>query len=197
MGASVPTVTVEPFHSEGTVFKILSAVSVSHFLNDMLQSLILAIYPLLKSTFHLSFAQIGLITLTYQITASMLQPLVGLYTDRHPIPYFLSIGMGSTLTGLFVLALAPTYTILLVGAALVGAGSSIFHPESSRVARMASGGRYGLAQSIFQVGGNSGTAVGPLLAAWIILPMGRNSLVWFSLAAGRRHAGLVAGGPLV
>lgn len=175
--------TATSSHCEGTVFGMLGAISVSHFLNDMLQSLILAIYPLLKGTFHLSFAQIGLITLTYQITASMLQPFVGIYTDRHPMPYFLSIGMGSTLMGLFVLALAPTYGMLLVGAALVGAGSSIFHPESSRVARMASGGRFGLAQSIFQVGGNAGTAVGPLLAACIILPMGRGSLVWFSFAA--------------
>lgn len=183
MKAGVQTASAGSFNPEGTVFRILSAVSVSHFLNDMLQSLILAIYPLLKSSFHLSFAQIGLITLTYQVTASMLQPLVGLYTDHHPVPYSLSIGMGSTLTGLFVLALAPSYAILLLGASLVGAGSSVFHPESSRVARMASGGRYGLAQSIFQVGGNSGTAVGPLLAAWIILPEGRESLVWFSLAA--------------
>lgn len=183
MKTGVETATAPPYHCEGTVFKILGAVSVSHFLNDMLQSLILAIYPLLKSSFHLSFAQIGLITLTYQITASMLQPLVGLYTDRHPVPYSLSLGMGSTLAGLFVLALAPSYEILLLGASLVGAGSSVFHPESSRVARMASGGRYGLAQSIFQVGGNSGTAVGPLLAAWIILPKGRGELVWFSGAA--------------
>ena len=177
------TAAAAPFHSEATVFRILGAISVSHFLNDMLQSLILAIYPLLKSSFHLSFAQIGLITLTYQITASMLQPFVGFYTDRHPMPYSLSIGMGATLTGLFVLALAPSYRILLLGASLVGAGSSVFHPESSRVARMASGGRYGLAQSIFQVGGNSGAAMGPLLAAWIILPRGRENLVWFSLAA--------------
>lgn len=183
MKSGVQTASARSFNPEGTVFRILSAVSVSHFLNDMLQSLILAIYPLLKSSFHLSFAQIGLITLTYQVTASMLQPLVGFYTDHHPVPYALSIGMGSTLTGLFVLALAPSYAILLLGASLVGAGSSVFHPESSRVARMASGGRYGLAQSIFQVGGNSGTAVGPLLAAWIILPEGRGSLVWFSLAA--------------
>jgi FSR family fosmidomycin resistance protein-like MFS transporter len=168
---------------EGTVFKILGAISLSHFLNDMLQSLILAIYPLLKSTFSLSFAQIGLITLTYQITASMLQPMVGFYTDRHPKPFSLSIGMSSTLIGLIVLALAPSYGILLVGAALVGTGSSIFHPESSRVARMASGGRYGLAQSIFQVGGNAGTATGPLLAAWFIIPRGKDSLAWFSLVA--------------
>lgn len=169
--------------AEGTAFKILGVLSLSHFLNDMLQSLILAIYPLLKSTFSLSFAQIGLITLTYQITASMLQPLVGFYTDRYPKPYSLVIGMSSSLMGLLVVAVAPSYSILLIGAALVGSGSSIFHPESSRVALMASGGRFGLAQSIFQVGGNAGTAVGPLLAAWFILPRGKDSIAWFSLAA--------------
>jgi FSR family fosmidomycin resistance protein-like MFS transporter len=169
--------------TEGTVFRLLGAISFSHFLNDMLQSLILAIYPLLKSTFLLSFTQIGLITLTYQITASLLQPAVGFYTDHYPKPYSLSIGMGCTLTGLIILALAPNYSTVLIAAALVGTGSSIFHPESSRVARMASGGRYGLAQSIFQVGGNAGTATGPLLAAWIIIPRGRTSLAWFSVAA--------------
>ncbi|MFH0823732.1 MAG: MFS transporter [Pseudomonadota bacterium] len=169
--------------SESTVFRLLGAISFSHFLNDMLQSMIVAIYPLLKSTFFLSFAQIGLITLTYQITASLLQPVIGLYTDRHPKPYSLSIGMGCTLTGLLVLAWAPTYGMVLVAAALVGTGSSIFHPESSRVARMASGGQYGLAQSIFQVGGNAGTAMGPLLAAWIIIPRSRAYLAWFSVAA--------------
>ena len=166
-----------------TVFKILAAISLSHFLNDMLQSLILAIYPLLKSAFALSFAQIGLITLTYQITASMFQPLVGLYTDHHPKPYFLSIGMGCTLSGIIVFASAQSFLVLLAGAAMIGSGSSIFHPESARVARMASGGRYGLAQSIFQVGGNGGAAMGPLLAAWLIIPRGRGSLAWFSLAA--------------
>ncbi len=169
--------------AEGTAFKVLGALSLSHFLNDMLQSLILAIYPLLKSTFSLSFAQIGLITLTYQITASMLQPLVGFYTDRYPKPYSLVFGMSSSLMGLLVLAVAPSYSILLIGAALVGSGSSIFHPESSRMALKASGGRFGLAQSIFQVGGNAGTAVGPLLAAWFILPRGRDSIAWFSLVA--------------
>jgi len=180
--AAIP-VKIVPGSGGSTVFKVLGALSLSHFLNDMLQSLILAIYPLLKSTFFLSFAQIGLITLTYQITASVLQPLVGLYTDRHPKPYALAVGMSSTLTGLLVLAAARSYGILLLGAALVGSGSSIFHPESSRVARMASGGRFGLAQSIFQVGGNAGTALGPLLAAWFILPRGKDSLAWFSLAA--------------
>jgi len=166
-----------------TGFKVLGAISFSHFLNDGIQSLIPALYPLLKSAFLLNFMQIGLITLTYQITASILQPLVGLYTDHHPKPYSLSIGMGCTLMGLMVLALAPNYTMLLIAAALVGTGSSIFHPESSRVARMASGGRYGLAQSIFQVGGNAGSATGPLLAALIIIPRGRHSVAWFSLAA--------------
>jgi FSR family fosmidomycin resistance protein-like MFS transporter len=169
--------------ADGTVFKVLGAISLSHFLNDMLQSLIMAIYPLLKSTFSLSFAQIGLITLTYQITASVFQPLVGLYTDRHPKPYSLFAGMCATLMGIMVLALAQSYMVLLIGAAIVGSGSSIFHPESSRVARMASGGRYGLAQSIFQVGGNTGSATGPLLAAWLILPRGKSWLACFSLAA--------------
>jgi MFS transporter, FSR family, fosmidomycin resistance protein len=168
---------------EQTGFRVLGAISFSHFLNDMLQSLIPAIYPILKNAFSLNFTQIGLITLTYQITASMLQPAVGLYTDHHPKPYSLAIGMGCTLTGLIALALAPSYFILLVAAALVGLGSSVFHPESSRVARMASGGRYGLAQSIFQVGGNAGTATGPLLAAMIVIPHGRHSLAWFSLAS--------------
>lgn len=168
---------------QGTSFKVLGAISFSHFLNDTIQSLIFAIYPLLKQKFELSFTQIGFITLSYQVVASLLQPIVGLYTDRHPKPYSLSFGMGCTLTGLLVLATAPNYAVLLFAAALVGTGSSIFHPESSRVARMASGGRYGLAQSIFQVGGNMGTSMGPLLAAWIIIPRGQQSVAWFSLAA--------------
>ena len=166
-----------------TVFRVLGAISFSHFLNDMIQSLILAIYPLLKGTFQLTFAQIGLITLTYQVTASLLQPMVGFYTDRHPKPHSLAFGMGCTLVGLLVLASAQNYGTLLLAAALVGTGSSIFHPESSRVARMASGGQHGLAQSIFQVGGNTGSAMGPLLAAWIIIPQGQKSVAWFSLAA--------------
>jgi FSR family fosmidomycin resistance protein-like MFS transporter len=169
--------------AEKTGFRILGAISFAHFLNDMIQSLILSIYPLLKGNFHLSFTQIGLITLTYQITASILQPVVGLYTDKHPKPYSLALGMGFTLIGLLLLSVAPTYGILLVAAALVGTGSSIFHPESSRVARMASGGRHGLAQSLFQVGGNVGSSMGPLLAAWIIIPHGQTSIAWFSLAA--------------
>jgi FSR family fosmidomycin resistance protein-like MFS transporter len=166
-----------------TRFNVLLALSFSHFLNDMLQSLIIALYPLLKGEFHLSFMQIGAISLTYQICASLLQPFIGNYTDRHPQPYSLSVGMGFTLSGLLVLAFAPNYACVLAGAALIGAGSSIFHPESSRIARLASGGRHGLAQSIFQVGGNSGSAVGPLAAALIILPLGQTSIAWFALAA--------------
>jgi FSR family fosmidomycin resistance protein-like MFS transporter len=166
-----------------TRFKVLGAISFSHFLNDMMQSLIVAIYPLLKGEFRLSFVQIGVITLTYQICASVLQPLIGIYTDKHPKPYSLSIGMGFTLIGMVALALAPNYASVLGAAALIGAGSSIFHPESSRIARLASGGRHGLAQSIFQVGGNAGSAMGPLLAAWIIVPHGQSSLAWFALAA--------------
>ena len=177
------TIGIRPQGNESTAFKVLGAIGFSHLLNDMIQSLLPAIYPLLKSSFSLSFTQIGLITLTFQITASLLQPMVGLYTDHHPKPYSLAIGMGCTLTGLIILAFATSYGILLIAAALVGTGSSIFHPESSRVARMASGGRYGLAQSIFQVGGNAGSATGPLLAALIVIPQGRYSIAWFSLAA--------------
>ncbi|HET7300575.1 MAG TPA: MFS transporter, partial [Oleiagrimonas sp.] len=159
------------------------AISFSHMLNDMMQSLILAIYPLLKSGFDLSFVQIGLITLTFQCTASLLQPLVGHIADRRPLPYSLPVGMCSTLCGLLLLAWAPAYPFLLLAAALVGAGSSVFHPESARVARMASGGRFGMAQSVFQIGGNLGSSLGPLLAAWIVLSHGRGSVAWFGLAA--------------
>ncbi|RJT44611.1 MFS transporter [Rahnella woolbedingensis] len=166
-----------------TAFSILAAISVSHLLNDMIQSLILAIYPLLQNEFSLSFTQIGLITLTYQITASLLQPLIGYYTDKHPQPYSLPIGMGFTLSGLLLLAVAQSFPVVLLAAALVGTGSSVFHPESSRVARMASGGRHGLAQSLFQVGGNFGASLGPLLAALIIAPYGKGNVAWFSLAA--------------
>lgn len=169
--------------AQGTVFGILGMISFSHMLNDMIQSLILAIYPLLKTSFGLSFGQVGLITLTYQLTASLLQPVVGLYTDHRPRPFSLPIGMGCTLVGLIMLAFAPNFPMLLFAAGMVGMGSSVFHPESSRVARMASGGRHGLAQSLFQVGGNVGTALGPLLAAAIIVPQGRGSVAWFSLAA--------------
>ena len=167
----------------GTVFAILVAVSFSHMLNDLMQSLIPAIYPLLKSKFSLSFAQVGLITLVFQLTASMLQPVVGLYTDRRPMPFSLATGMAFTLVGLLVLSQAGSYSVLLLGASLVGMGSSVFHPESSRVARMASGGRYGFAQSFFQVGGNAGQSLGPLLAAFVVLPHGQSSISWFSGAA--------------
>lgn len=164
-------------------FNLLGALSLSHFLNDMMQSLIVAIYPLIKGEFHLSFVQIGTITLTYQACASLLQPVIGIYTDKHPKPYSLSLGMCFTLIGIVTLAFAPSYSSVLVAAALIGAGSAIFHPESSRIARLASGGRHGLAQSIFQVGGNAGSAMGPLLAAWLIIPQGQTSLAWFAIAA--------------
>ncbi|CCG86465.1 MFS transporter [Erwinia piriflorinigrans] len=166
-----------------TAFGVLSAISVAHLLNDMIQSLILAIYPLLREDFSLSFVQIGLITLTYQLTASLLQPLIGHFTDKHPQPWSLPVGMGFTLCGVILMAVASHYAMILLAAALVGTGSSVFHPESSRVARMASGGRHGLAQSLFQVGGNLGSSFGPLLAALIIAPYGRGNLAWFSLAA--------------
>ncbi|HEY0335005.1 MAG TPA: MFS transporter [Stenotrophomonas sp.] len=162
---------------------VLAAITTSHLINDMMQSLILALYPLLKGQFELSFAQIGLITLTYQLTASLFQPLIGLRTDRRPAPYSLPFGMAATLCGLLLLAYAPSYAIVLVAAALVGVGSAIFHPESSRIARLASGGRHGLAQSVFQVGGNTGTAIGPLIAAAIIVPNGQHSVAWFGTAA--------------
>jgi FSR family fosmidomycin resistance protein-like MFS transporter len=164
-------------------FRVLGAISASHMINDMMQSLILAMYPILKGDFQLSFGQIGLITLTYQLTASLFQPLIGLYTDRRPTPYSLPMGMTSTLCGLLVLSVAPNFATVLVAAALVGIGSAIFHPESSRVARMASGGRHGLAQSVFQVGGNTGSAIGPLAAAAVIVPFGQRSIAWFGLAA--------------
>ena len=162
---------------------MLGAISVAHLMNDMIQSILLAIYPMLKEGFSLSFSQIGLITLVYQLAASLLQPFIGLYTDRHPKPYSLPVGMGFTLAGLLLLSVAPSFGWLLVAAVLVGTGSSVFHPESSRVARMASGGRHGLAQSLFQVGGNVGSALGPLLAALFIIPHGQRSVAWFSLAA--------------
>lgn len=168
---------------EGTYFAILLALSFSHLLNDLIQSLIPAIYPLLKASFNLNFMQVGLITLTFQLTASLLQPLVGLYTDRRPQPFSLEVGMIFTLLGLLLLAMAGSFLMILVAAALVGVGSSVFHPESSRMARAASGGRHGLAQSLFQVGGNAGSAIGPLLAAFIVVPGGQGSVAWFSFAA--------------
>ncbi len=180
--SSTPSAPTARLSTE-TRYPVLGAISFSHMLNDMMQSLMLAIYPLFKSGLHLSFGQVGVITLTYQVTASILQPLVGLYTDRKPRPYSLSVGMGFTFCGLLLLARADSFGHVLIAASCVGMGSSIFHPESSRVARMASGGRHGLAQSIFQVGGNAGTALGPLLAAAVIVPHGQSSLAWFSIAA--------------
>jgi len=162
---------------------VLAAISSSHLVNDMMQSLILALYPIFKGQFHLSFAQVGLITLTYQLTASLFQPLIGLRTDKRPAPYSLPMGMVSTLCGLLLLAFAPNFVTVLVAAMLVGIGSAIFHPESSRIARLASGGRHGLSQSVFQLGGNAGTAVGPLLAAAVIVPNGQRSVAWFACAA--------------
>jgi MFS transporter, FSR family, fosmidomycin resistance protein len=169
--------------AEKLVFSILLAAAFCHFLNDMVQSLIPAIYPILKKSFHLDFSQIGMITLTYQITASLLQPLIGHFNDRHPRPYSLAVGMGFTLIGLIALSRVATYPMLLAGAALVGVGSAVFHPESSRVVRMVSGGQHGFAQAFFQVGGNAGSSLGPLLAAFIVLPNGQSSLAWFSAVA--------------
>jgi FSR family fosmidomycin resistance protein-like MFS transporter len=169
--------------ADNTVLTIILATSMGHFLNDMMQSLLPAIYPMLKENYSLSFWQIGLLTFTFQMTASILQPLVGIYTDRKPMPYSLSFGMGCTLVGLVLLATAHHYSVLLMGAACVGFGSSVFHPEASRVARLASGGKHGFAQSLFQVGGNFGSSIGPLLAAFVVLPFGQISVSWFSVAA--------------
>lgn len=175
--------TAAPMTGRAAAFPILIALGFCHLLNDLMQSLIAALYPMLKQQFHLDYAQIGLITLAFQLTASLLQPTIGTYTDRRPLPYSLAIGMGATLLGLVLLSLAATYSAILLAAALVGTGSAVFHPEASRVARMASGGRYGAAQSIFQVGGNLGQAIGPLLAAFVVLPRGQGAIAWFSLAA--------------
>jgi len=169
--------------ADGTVMAILIAVSFSHFLNDVMQSLISSLYPMLKNDYHLDFWQIGLLTTTFQVTASLLQPVIGMYTDKKPLPFSLPVGMCLTLIGLLTLAFAHSYSMLLVGSAFVGLGSAIFHPESSRVARLASGGRFGLAQSLFQVGGNFGSALGPLLAALIVVPLGQGGIAWFSIAA--------------
>lgn len=169
--------------AQQTVFPILFAISFSHLLNDTIQSIIPAIYPQLKDAFSLSFVQIGLITLTFQLTASLLQPLVGLYTDKKPQPFSLAAGMTLTLIGLILLASVESFHGVLIAVALIGMGSSVFHPEASKVAYMAAGLRRGLAQSIFQVGGNAGSAIGPLLAAFIILPHGRHSISWFSVIA--------------
>jgi MFS transporter, FSR family, fosmidomycin resistance protein len=173
-----------PAYDHGaTAFRILASISFCHLLNDMLQSVIPAVYPILKTTYRLDFGQIGLITLTSQLTASLLQPLVGIYTDRRPTPWSLAAGMGITTLGLLLLSVAPGFGWVLVAVSLVGMGSAVFHPESSRVARMASGGRHGFAQSLFQVGGNAGSSLGPLLAAFIVLPAGQRSIAWFSVAA--------------
>lgn len=168
---------------EKTVYPILFAISFSHLLNDTIQSLIPAIYPILKQNYQLSFAQVGLITLTFQMAASLLQPFVGLYTDRRPQPYSLATGMGFTLSGLIVLSVSHHFYMVLLSVGLIGIGSSIFHPESSRMAHAAAGDQRGLAQSIFQLGGNLGSSIGPLLAAWIIVPHGQTSIIWFSLIA--------------
>jgi FSR family fosmidomycin resistance protein-like MFS transporter len=183
--SSTATIKPEPHLSRGsrTAFGILAALSVSHMLNDMLQALLPAIYPILKTSLRLDFRQIGLITLTNQITASVLQPVVGLVTDRRPQPYSLAVGMSCTLAGMLILPVATQFPLVLLAAALIGLGSAVFHPESSRIARLASGGRHGLAQSVFQVGGNFGTSLGPLLAAFIVLPRGQSSISWFALAA--------------
>ena len=173
----------EDVQHDPTTLSILFALSLSHLLNDAIQALIPALYPLIKDSYHLSFTQIGLITLTFQMVGSVLQPVVGFYTDRHPKPFSLAFGMGATLLGLVVLALAPGYGSILAAAAMVGLGSAVFHPESSRMARLASGGRHGFAQSLFQVGGNAGTSLGPLLAAGIIVPHGQRHVLWFTFLA--------------
>lgn len=183
-GTTVTTLSpAERASGAGTAIGILAAISFCHLLNDMMQSVIPAVYPILKSSYHLNFGQIGLITLTSQLTASLLQPVIGLYTDHRPTPWSLPAGMGFTLIGLVLLSTAPAFLAILLAVSFIGIGSAVFHPESSRVARMASGGRHGLAQSVFQVGGNAGSALGPLLAAFIVLPVGQRSIAWFSTAA--------------
>jgi len=179
--AAAPSVSTASANS--TTFAVILSLSFCHLLNDMMQSLVPALYPTLKDSYGLSFAQVGMITLAFQCTASMLQPVVGFYTDKKPQPYSLMVGMGFTLVGLLLMSRADSYPMILLAAALIGMGSSVFHPEASRVARMAAGGRYGLAQSLFQVGGNMGSAAGPLLAAFIVVPRGQHSIVWFSGAA--------------
>ncbi|MBD3845752.1 MFS transporter [Bosea sp. SSUT16] len=177
------TAAVQVSTAQRAMMPVLIALSFTHLLNDMIQSLIPAIYPIIKDSYRLDFGQIGLITLTFQVSASLLQPAVGLYTDKHPMPYSMVVGMGFTLSGLIGLAYAGSYGFLLLSAACVGIGSSIFHPEATRMARNASGGQHGLAQGIFQLGGQTGGALGPLLAAFVIVPRGQGSLAWFSVAA--------------
>ena len=169
--------------AQKTAVAVLAAISICHLLNDVIQSLIVALYPMIKQSLALDFRQIGLITFTFTFTASVLQPVVGFVTDRYPTPYSLVAGMGCSLLGLLIAAFASTYGLVLVAVGLIGMGSSVFHPESSRVARLASGGQHGLAQSVFQVGGNFGTALGPLLAAFVVLPFGQGTIAWFSIAA--------------
>lgn len=166
-----------------TTLSIIVAVSACHLINDVMQSLLSAIYPILKVNYGLDYVQIGLLTFTFQVVASLLQPAIGIFTDKRPLPYSLPVGMGSSLVGLIILGFAQTYWLLLLGCAFIGLGSAIFHPESSRVARLASGGRHGLAQSLFQVGGNAGSAIGPLLAAFIVLPRGQWSVSLFSIGS--------------
>ncbi|MFI0348507.1 MAG: MFS transporter [Chthoniobacterales bacterium] len=179
-----PEEALLPGHrSENTLLFLLLTLSFCHLLNDVIQSLVPAIYPILKPSFHLTFFQIGLITLASQLTGSLLQPVIGFYTDRHPKPFALAIGMGLSLCGMIFLALAANYYYVLAGAFFIGAGAAIFHPEASRIAHMASGGNHGLAQSIFQMGGNTGTSLGPLLAAWFVVPHGRIQMLWFGLFA--------------
>ena len=178
---SSPPETPNPSQGDQTAFRVLGALSVCHLLNDMVQSLLPSIYPILKSALRLDFGHIGLITLVNQLTASLLQPVIGSYTDRRPLPQSLAIGMSFTLVGLVLLAVSEHFGAVLAAAALIGIGSSVFHPESSRIARLASGGQHGLAQSLFQVGGNAGSAIGPLLAALIVLPRGQRSLLWFAI----------------
>ena len=173
------TTAASPVRPYAPAISILLIISTCHLLNDTVQSLITAVYPILKDSLQLSFSQLGLVTLTFQITASLLQPFVGLFTDRKPMPYSLVAGMSFSGVGVLLLSVAPTFGILLVAAGLVGVGSSVFHPESSRVARLASGGQHGLAQSIFQVGGNAGSALGPLLAALVVVPHGQRSIALF------------------
>ena len=181
--ATTASPSVPSDQSQGFLVSIVGAAAFAHLLNDLIQAVLPSIYPMLKSNFSLSFAQIGWIALIYQVTASLLQPWVGMYTDKHPQPYLLPAGMLVTLVGIALLAFADSYTLLLVAAAVVGVGSATFHPEASRVARMASGGRFGTAQSTFQVGGNTGSAIGPLLTAAIIIPYGQSAIAWFMLAA--------------